>query len=85
MIGLQYRSFAVITPYILAYISVKSLSELNNEQNIEDLNVRELKEILVANFVDYKGCLEKNELIEKVRRLYRDRQNEKIKGKTLMN
>ena len=58
----------------------KSLSELNNEQNIEDLTVRELKEILVANFVDYKGCVEKTELIEKVRRLYRDRQNEKIKG-----
>lgn len=54
---------------------------MNNEQNIEDLTVRELKEILVANFVDYKGCVEKNELIEKVRRLYRDRQNEKIKGK----
>jgi hypothetical protein len=54
---------------------------LNNEQNIEDLTVRELKEILAANFVDYKGCVEKNELIDKVRRLYRDRQNEKIKGK----
>ena len=57
------------------------MCELNNEQNIEDLSVRELKEILVANFVDYKGCVEKNELVEKVRRLYRDRQNEKIKGK----
>ncbi|CAF1499010.1 unnamed protein product [Rotaria sp. Silwood1] len=63
----------------------KSLSELNNEQNIEDLSVRELKEILVANFVDYKGCVEKTELIEKVRRLYRDRQNEKIKTKELDN
>ncbi|CAF1677089.1 unnamed protein product, partial [Adineta ricciae] len=61
----------------------KSLSELNNEQNIEDLSVRDLKEILVANFVDYKGCVEKNELVEKVRRLYRDRQNEKIKAKEL--
>lgn len=58
----------------------KSLSELNNEHNIEDLSVRELKEILLANFVDYKGCVEKSELIDKVRRLYRDRQNEKIKG-----
>lgn len=63
----------------------KSLSELNNEHNIEDLSVRELKEVLVANFVDYKGCVEKSELIEKVRRLYRDRQNEKIKAKELDN
>jgi hypothetical protein len=61
----------------------KSLSEINNEENIEDLNIRELKEILAANFVDFKGCVEKSELIDKVRRLYRDRQNEKIKAKEL--
>lgn len=59
----------------------KSLSDIHNENNIEDLNIRELKEILAANFVDFKGCVERNELIEKVRRLYRDRQNEKLKGK----
>ena len=58
---------------------------MNNEQNIEDLSVRDLKEILAANFVDYKGCVEKSELIEKVRRLYRDRQNEKIKGKSFID
>lgn len=58
----------------------KSLSELNTEEKIEDLNIRELKEILAANFVDYKGCVEKNELIERVRRLYRDREIEKQRG-----
>ncbi|CAF4428847.1 unnamed protein product, partial [Adineta steineri] len=57
----------------------KSLSEIN-EENIEDLNIRELKEILAANFVDFKGCVEKGELIEKVRRLYRDRLNAQLKG-----
>lgn len=59
----------------------KSLSEVTSEENIEDLNIRELKEILAANFVDYKGCVEKNELLERVRRLYRDRQNEKQRGR----
>jgi len=59
----------------------KSLSELNTEEKIEDLNIRELKEILAANFVDYKGCVEKNELIERVRRLYRDREMEKQRAK----
>ena len=58
----------------------KSLSELNTEEKIEDLNIRELKEILAGNFVDYKGCVEKNELIERVRRLYRDREIEKQRG-----
>lgn len=61
----------------------KSLSELNTEEKIEDLNIRELKEILAANFVDYKGCVEKNELIERVRRLYRDRELEKQRAKDL--
>ncbi|CAM2716491.1 unnamed protein product [Rotaria socialis] len=61
----------------------KSLSEINHEDNIEDLNIRQLKELLAANFVDYKGCLERSELIDKVRRLYRDRQNEKLKAEQL--
>ncbi|CAF0799596.1 unnamed protein product [Rotaria sp. Silwood1] len=61
----------------------KSLSEINNEENIEDFSIRELKELLAANFVDFKGCIEKSELIDKVRRLYRDRQNEKNKAKEL--
>ncbi|CAF1527787.1 unnamed protein product, partial [Adineta steineri] len=60
----------------------KSLSEIN-EENIEDLNIRELKEILAANFVDFKGCVEKGELIEKVRRLYRDRLNAQLKAREL--
>ncbi|CAF1159027.1 unnamed protein product [Rotaria magnacalcarata] len=61
----------------------KSLSEINHEDNIEDLNIRQLKELLAANFVDYKGCIERSELIDRVRRLYRDRQNEKLKTEQL--
>jgi len=61
----------------------KSLSEIKNEDNIEDLNIRELKEILAANFVDFKGCVEKSELIDKVRRLYRDRQKAQVKAREL--
>jgi len=56
------------------------LSEIHTEEKIEDLNIRELKEILAGNFVDFKGCVEKNELMEKVRRLYRDRQNANARG-----
>lgn len=39
-----------------------------------------MKEILAANFVDFKGCVEKSELMEKVRRLYRDRKQAQMKG-----
>ncbi|XP_035010008.1 E3 ubiquitin-protein ligase rififylin [Hippoglossus stenolepis] len=52
-----------------------SLSDLSCEDDIEVLSVRQLKEILARNFVDYKGCCEKWELMERVSRLYQDQQN----------
>ncbi|XP_028429942.1 E3 ubiquitin-protein ligase rififylin [Perca flavescens] len=52
-----------------------SLSDLSGLQDIEALSVRQLKEILARNFVNYKGCCEKWELMERVRRLYQDQQN----------
>ncbi|KAF3693423.1 E3 ubiquitin-protein ligase rififylin [Channa argus] len=52
-----------------------SLSDLSCLDDIEVLSVRQLKEILARNFVNYKGCCEKWELMERVRRLYKDQQN----------
>ncbi|XP_018518394.1 E3 ubiquitin-protein ligase rififylin [Lates calcarifer] len=52
-----------------------SLSDLNSPDDIEALSVRQLKEILARNFVNYKGCCEKWELMERVTRLYQDQQN----------
>ncbi|KAF7657112.1 hypothetical protein LDENG_00031920 [Lucifuga dentata] len=52
-----------------------SLSDLSCVDDIEGLSVRRLKEILARNFVDYKGCCEKWELMERVSRLYLDQQN----------
>ncbi|XP_037533625.1 E3 ubiquitin-protein ligase rififylin [Nematolebias whitei] len=52
-----------------------SLSDLNSVDDIEALSVRQLKEILARNFVNYKGCCEKWELMERVTRLYQDQQN----------
>ncbi|XP_073348812.1 E3 ubiquitin-protein ligase rififylin isoform X2 [Pagrus major] len=52
-----------------------SLSDLSCLEDIEVLSVRQLKEILARNFVDYKGCCEKWELMERVSRLYQDQQN----------
>lgn len=34
--------------------------------------MKQLKEILMLNRVDFKGCCEKNELIERVQRLWQD-------------
>nr|XP_061800285.1 E3 ubiquitin-protein ligase RNF34-like [Nerophis lumbriciformis] len=52
-----------------------SLSDLDDEDAIERLSVRQLKEILARNFVNYSGCCEKWELLERVHRLYRENQN----------
>ncbi|KAG7476735.1 hypothetical protein MATL_G00085980 [Megalops atlanticus] len=49
-----------------------SLSDLANADDIENLSVRQLKEILARNFVSYSGCCEKWELVERVNRLYRE-------------
>ncbi|XP_061682897.1 E3 ubiquitin-protein ligase rififylin [Syngnathoides biaculeatus] len=50
-----------------------SLSDLASEDDVEALSVRQLKEILARNFVNFKGCCEKWELMERVARLFRDR------------
>lgn len=47
-----------------------SIGQLAREESIDDLNIKQLKEILVTNFVDYKGCVEKQELIARVKRLW---------------
>lgn len=52
-----------------------SLSDISNPDDIESLTVRQLKEILARNFVNYKGCCEKWELMERVTRLYHDQKD----------
>ncbi|XP_061527392.1 E3 ubiquitin-protein ligase RNF34-like isoform X1 [Phycodurus eques] len=49
-----------------------SLSDISDVSDIEGLSVRQLKEILARNFVNYSGCCEKWELVERVSRLYRE-------------
>uniref|UniRef100_A0A3Q2Y4T3 RING-type E3 ubiquitin transferase n=1 Tax=Hippocampus comes TaxID=109280 RepID=A0A3Q2Y4T3_HIPCM len=49
-----------------------SLSDISSVSDIEGLSVRQLKEILARNFVNYSGCCEKWELVERVGRLYRE-------------
>lgn len=49
-----------------------SLSDLSSLEDVEGMSVRQLKEILARNFVNYSGCCEKWELVEKVNRLYKE-------------
>nr|XP_055063732.1 E3 ubiquitin-protein ligase RNF34 isoform X1 [Misgurnus anguillicaudatus] len=62
-----------------------SLSDLAHETDIESLTVRQLKEILARNFVNYSGCCEKWELIERVHRLYRENEHNRRSMENVSN
>ncbi|NWR48456.1 RFFL ligase, partial [Regulus satrapa] len=57
-----------------------SLSDLTSVGDIGALSVRQLKEILARNFVNYKGCCEKWELMERVTRLYAEKDRQHLGG-----
>lgn len=60
-----------------------SLSDLTSLRDIDALSVRQLKEILARNFVNYKGCCEKWELMERVTRLYKEKDLQQLGMKFL--
>ncbi|XP_017345412.1 E3 ubiquitin-protein ligase RNF34 isoform X2 [Ictalurus punctatus] len=62
-----------------------SISDLSSEDEIELLTVRQLKEILARNFVNFSGCCEKWELVERVRRLYREHQHNRTSLENMSN
>ncbi|XP_030318333.1 E3 ubiquitin-protein ligase rififylin isoform X2 [Calypte anna] len=59
-----------------------SLSDLTSLGDINALSVRQLKEILARNFVNYKGCCEKWELLERVTRLYKEKDLQQLVSDT---
>lgn len=65
-------SYVFQTPGLSRKRARASLSDISSLEDIEGLSVRQLKEILACNFVNYSGCCEKWELVEKVSRLYRE-------------
>ncbi|XP_063964789.1 E3 ubiquitin-protein ligase RNF34-like [Lytechinus pictus] len=56
-----------------------SLSDVETVEGIDSLSIKQLKEILTANFVNYKGCVERYELQDRVKRLYEEKQHRKRK------
>lgn len=58
-----------------------TLEDIKSEEEIDGLTVRQMKEVLVNNFVDYKGCVEKSELHLRVTRLWKEHQVNKQKSK----
>lgn len=49
-----------------------NLSDYKEIHDLDELTVKQLKEILMLNRVDFKGCCEKTELLERVKRLWNE-------------
>ena len=49
-----------------------TLADIRCRADIEALSVRQLKVILVNSYVDYRGCCEKTELVQRVFELWDD-------------
>lgn len=56
-----------------------NIEDIESEDQIRELTARQLKLILTRNFVDYKGCCERDELMNKVLRLWREKKDIKEK------
>ena len=56
---------------------ITKIEDLQDESQIDLLTVRQLKRILQQNCIDYRGCVEKNELMERVHRLWLDKADQK--------
>lgn len=50
-----------------------NIDSVDSEEQIRQLSARQLKLILARNFVDFKGCCEREELMQKVLRLWREK------------
>ena len=50
-----------------------NVDDIESLEQLRTLSVKQLKLILTRNFIDYKGCLEREELLGKAERLWNDR------------
>ncbi|EDW01721.1 uncharacterized protein LOC6560563 [Drosophila grimshawi] len=48
-----------------------NLEDIEDLKDLENLTVKQLKEVLMLHRVDYKGCCEKQELLDRVSRLWK--------------
>lgn len=60
-----------------------NLGEIKTLEDVDSLTVRQLKEVLVTNFVNYKGCCEKPELVDRVKRLWKEHKANEQKVKDI--
>jgi len=65
------------SPRKFAHHSMVYLSELESLDDLKELSSKQVKEILAMNRVNFKGCVEKEELLKIVERLWKQDQKSK--------
>lgn len=61
------------------------LEDIKSEAEIDSLDIKSLKRLLLNNFVDYKGCREKWELQDRLKRLWKENEANKKKYEEQIN
>lgn len=60
------------------------LSDINESADLESLSVKQLKDLLSVNRVDFKGCVERFELLDRACRLWNEYKKSRT-GKNLIH
>ncbi|XP_067668264.1 E3 ubiquitin-protein ligase RNF34-like isoform X1 [Haliotis asinina] len=68
---------------VLNQVPRMRLDNISSVEEVDTLTVRQLKEVLANNFVDYKGCCEKSELTDRVKRLWNEEQINRDKAEKM--
>ncbi|CAK9822940.1 E3 ubiquitin-protein ligase RNF34 [Anthophora retusa] len=58
--------------FVETLVDPVKLSDINTLSELEHLSMRQLKNLLSTNRVDYKGCIEKYELLDKASKLWEE-------------
>jgi len=73
-------SIYIVFYFYLQWSDKVQLSDIKEASELEYLSIKQLKNLLSTNRVDYKGCIERPDLLNKVTRLWQE-YNQSRKGK----
>lgn len=62
----------ILLSLFLQWSDKVQLSDIKEASELEYLSIKQLKNLLSTNRVDYKGCIERQDLLKKVTRLWQE-------------
>lgn len=68
----KFYKFIFNSVFFLQWSDKVQLSDIKKMSDLEYLSVKQLKNLLSTNRVDYKGCIERQELLNRVSRLWQE-------------